>query len=66
MALAIAKGAPEAIVALCRSDEQQNTAALVATAQMEGAGLRVLAVARASRARAGPKTRVLSTLSYWA
>jgi len=46
--LVVAKGAPETIVALCRADQPRHAAALAATARMAGAGLRVLAVARAS------------------
>jgi Ca2+-transporting ATPase len=40
------KGAPEAVVKLCRLDEAAKRAALDAAAAMAGAGLRVLAVAR--------------------
>ena len=40
------KGAPEAVLALCRLDEGARRAALDAAAAMAGAGLRVLAVAR--------------------
>ncbi|MBQ5938933.1 cation-translocating P-type ATPase [Massilia sp. AB1] len=45
--LAAAKGAPEAIAAMCRTDEARRNAVLGAAARMAGAGLRVLAVARA-------------------
>jgi Ca2+-transporting ATPase len=40
------KGAPEAVLALCRLDAAARRAALDAAAAMGGAGLRVLAVAR--------------------
>jgi len=40
------KGAPEAVIKLCRLDEAARRAALDAAAAMAGAGLRVLAVAR--------------------
>ena len=49
--LVAAKGAPETIAAMCRSDPPRGAAALDAAGRMAGAGLRVLAVARAE---AGP------------
>ena len=51
--LASAKGAPETIAAMSRADGARREAALGAAARMAGAGLRVLAVARAPTG-AGP------------
>lgn len=48
--LVAAKGAPETIVAMCRADAAGGAAALAQAARMAGAGLRVLAVARAQGA----------------
>jgi Ca2+-transporting ATPase len=52
-ALVAAKGAPETVIALSRGDAALRQGALAAAAQMAGAGLRVLAVARA-HAATGP------------
>ncbi len=52
-ALVAAKGAPETVIALTRADAALREEALAAAAQMAGAGLRVLAVARA-HAATGP------------
>lgn len=43
-----AKGAPETVVTLCRAEASARDRILAAAAEMAGAGLRVLAVARAS------------------
>jgi len=53
--LTAAKGAPEAIVGLCRLDAAAERAALAAAAAMAGRGLRVIAVALAAGASAGER-----------
>lgn len=49
-----AKGAPEAIAALCRLDGARHAAWTAAAHEMAGRGLRVLAVARAAHRRGDP------------